>query len=197
MHGSSSIASFHALQVLLHDSKSDTGVDSPILMRISGGTHRYMEECIGTDHVFTVTQNVDNLERVAGATRIFQVHLSFTKMFCVNCGQSLSLGDVSKAKLPFCPPICMNCGSHKMRTGCLLFHESRNPFHAPFSEAKAAMQELGRGDVLVIVGTSAKVKPARSFPSAIKDGCGVIEVNTAPRPLFFVPRASLSSVRDD
>ena len=49
---------------------------------------------------------------------------------------------------------------------------------AAFWRASALTEELGEGDVMLVVGTSAAVAPACTLPYvAMSNGCRVIEVN--------------------
>ena len=69
---------------------------------------------------------------------------------------------------------------------------------AAFWRASALTEELGEGDVMLVVGTSAAVAPACTLPYvAMSNGCRVIEVNLErcledeplppPRPLVVDP----------
>jgi len=132
-----------------------------------------------------VTQNIDNLHREAGNTRVFEVHGNLYRNRCVNCGSRffpsrqeifgqlkeiadgsgpLSLDDVL-ARVPRC-----ECGGLS-RPDVVMFGEAVQELPESFVEARSC-------DVMLVLGTSGVVYPAALVPREAKTaGAKLIEVN--------------------
>ncbi len=118
-----------------------------------------------------VTQNVDNLHQDAGSTNVIEYHGSLMTSVCRAC--KAAGGDVLPllARKGPLPPRCA-CGG-PLKPSAVLFGEAIPPGAA--REASAAAE---RCDVMMVVGTSASVRPAADLPRiAARNGATVIEVN--------------------
>lgn len=114
-----------------------------------------------------LTQNIDGLHRAAGSIQMVELHGSIDRFKCFDKGHPAE-------DIPFEleePPLCA-CGS-LIRPDIVWFGEAldgRN-LQESFRCAEAA-------DVFIVVGTSALVYPAASFPAVASDhGAKVIECN--------------------
>ncbi len=116
-----------------------------------------------------VTQNVDNLHRVVGSSRVLELHGNIYHNKCVNCG--LSLADDLEID-PSAIPVCDKCGG-QVRPGVVWFGEM-----LPGDVMEAAFAEAEKAEVFLTVGTSALVQPAASLPLIAKRaGATLIEIN--------------------
>lgn len=124
-------------------------------------------------NVFVATQNVDSLHQRAGTPedRVFEVHGSVYRFRCIKNGHPM---EVPRDPFPDTSPKCPVCGS-SARPDAVLFTEELP--QAAWEGAVNSMRRLGKGDVLIIVGTSGVVQPAASLPSYVRKGVYMIEVN--------------------
>jgi NAD-dependent deacetylase len=120
-----------------------------------------------------VTQNVDNLHQESGSKRVVEYHGSLLQSECRNCRAQGGLVVTHLAQKKTLPPRCMQCGG-PLKPSAVLFGERIPPTAA--REAEAAVSQC---DVLLVIGTSATVRPAADLPRiAARRGATVIEVNT-------------------
>ncbi|MFW9944953.1 MAG: NAD-dependent deacetylase [Candidatus Sifarchaeia archaeon] len=123
-----------------------------------------------------ITQNVDGLHRRAGSKTVLEVHGDLWALKCSSCTNRGRL-DGPADGIPF----CSECGSH-LRPDVIWFGESldRNVMANVYTE-------LERADACLVIGTSAFVQPAASFPLVVKQmGGQLIEVNVERTPLTAV-----------
>ncbi len=127
------------------------------------------------ENLHLVTQNVDNLHRVAGSENIIELHGNIKRNRCVDCG------DVNyNEEFEQFPPKC-ECGG-RLRPDVVWFGEMLPP-----GVIERAFKVSRSCDILFTVGTSGIVQPAASLPSAAKQhGAFVVEVNIEPTELTFV-----------
>ena len=133
-----------------------------------------------------ITQNVDNLHREAGNTRVYELHGNLFRLRCLQCGAKINLDrealfgmiDEVLEKLkhfslsgmrryfPVCP-----CGG-TTRLDFVSFGE-------PVQDLNEALAEALSCDFMLVVGTSGVVHPAASLPRKAKsNGAFLIEINT-------------------
>ncbi len=118
-----------------------------------------------------VTQNIDDLHRVAGSKCVVELHGNIKWVRCTSCTYR------AKVKKPpeEVPPKCPVCGS-LLRPDVVFFGEP-----LPESALRKAYDLCVKADVMLVVGTSAVVMPAGMLPHVVKEGGGrVIEVNLEP-----------------
>jgi NAD-dependent deacetylase len=135
-----------------------------------------------------ITQNIDNLHREGGNTRVIEVHGNLFRLVCMVCGTKILLereelftmgkelvtlmmrGDLQGIiKLV---SRCPNCGG-ACRLDVVGFGE-------PVQDMGLAMGEARESDALLILGTSGMVYPAAYIPEhAKKTGSKLIEINAA------------------
>jgi NAD-dependent deacetylase len=120
-----------------------------------------------------ITQNVDGLHRRAGSKNVLEVHGDLWALKCSSCANRGRL-DRPAEGIPSCP----ECGND-LRPDVVWFGESldRNFMAEVYAE-------LERADVCLVIGTSALIQPAASFPLVVKQAGGqLIEVNVEETPL--------------
>jgi len=122
-----------------------------------------------------ITQNVDNLHRLAGSSRILELHGNIYRNKCADCGFVLDDDmDIDPADIPTCD----KCGG-RVRPDVVWFGEM-----LPGEVIEQAFFEAERADVFLSVGTSALVQPAASLPLVAKrGGATLIEINPERTPL--------------
>jgi NAD-dependent deacetylase len=127
------------------------------------------------DDFTLITQNVDNLHRLAGATRVLELHGNIYRNKCVDCGLKLT-GDLDID--PSAIPACQKCGG-QIRPDVVWFGEM-----LPADVIEEAFVEAEKSEVFFSLGTSALVQPAASLPLVAKrHGATLVEVNPERTPL--------------
>ena len=123
-----------------------------------------------------ITQNIDGLHQAAGSRDVIELHGSFQRVVCMDCGSRYAAESVRRlAGLP-------GGGGHRCWCGGwlkpdIVFFGEELPEHA-FLRAWAEVQNAG---LLLVVGTSAEVEPAASLPRwARQAGAVLAEVNPHP-----------------
>ncbi|MEW5796269.1 MAG: NAD-dependent deacylase [Candidatus Zixiibacteriota bacterium] len=134
---------------------------------------RDLEACF--DDFTVITQNVDNLHRLAGSTRILELHGNIYRNKCADCSRQFGAEtDIDPAAIPTCP----QCGG-KIRPDVVWFGEM-----LPQQVIEEAFRKAEQVEVFFAVGTSAIVHPAASLPLVGKrHGAALIEVNPERTPL--------------
>jgi NAD-dependent deacetylase len=122
------------------------------------------------DAFVLVTQNTDGLHERAGSSGAIELHGSIWRGRCV---KEQRVVDLTETPLPEIPPICGRCGA-LLRPDVVWFGEPL-PSRAYDSSYEAASE----CEAMLVVGTSAVVRPAASLPLVAKHaGAMVVEVNT-------------------
>ena len=123
----------------------------------------------------TMTQNVDNLHRVAGSKELLELHGNRTWLRCTGCGQRWPRDGYIIGTLP---PTCRQCGG-VIKLDTVMFGEP-----VPPAVLQACLEQAERCDCMLLVGTSATVNPAARLPLAAKEtGAVIIEINPAATAL--------------
>lgn len=120
-----------------------------------------------------ITQNVDNLLEVAGASveQVLHLHGTLLEDRCnANCGHSEKIELSNSPALRSCV-----CGNY-MRPSVVWFGES-----LPEHTLTTALEKTEKSDLMLVVGTSAQVHPAAGLIDiAVTNGAEVIIVNKEP-----------------
>jgi NAD-dependent deacetylase len=135
-----------------------------------------------------ITQNVDGLHRMAGSTRLSEIHGNIWKVRCTACGL---VEDNRQVPIPI-PPACSACGK-LVRPHIVWFGES-----LAAEDIEKSREALESCEVLLIIGTSGIVYPAASFaPIAKSAGAFVVEINLDATPNSGVVDVSLQGRAKD
>lgn len=128
----------------------------------------------------TITQNIDNLHFDAGSVSVTEIHGNRTKVRCIDCGarwpwaEFVALPSYDTERLP---PACPHCRGI-VKSDTVMFGEP-----IPFAALRECEEQSERADCFLIVGTSATVYPAASYPERVlRSGGALIEINTDPTP---------------
>lgn len=100
-----------------------------------------------------VTQNIDGLHQAAGSRRIYELHGSIHRNYCMDCGRSYSAEYVKGAEgIPRC-----ECGGI-IKPDVVLYEEGLDS-----NTINGAVRAISEADTLIIGGTSLVVYPAAGF----------------------------------
>jgi len=138
--------------------------------------HRALVEMERIVPSFTIiTQNIDNLHRRAGSSKVYELHGNIERNYCMNCGTNYTNADVlGQAGVP----TCVKCGG-LIRPDVVWFGE-----FLPEDEWDGAVRAAESADVFLSIGTSGVVYPAASLPlMAKRRDAFLVEINPEPTPL--------------
>ncbi len=97
-----------------------------------------------------VTQNIDGLHTLAGSEKVYELHGSVHRNYCVKCGKFYSAEYIKNTKgVPYC-----SCGG-MIKPDVVLYEE---PLDAKVQDE--AIRAILKADMLVVLGTSLVVYPA-------------------------------------
>jgi NAD-dependent deacetylase len=134
---------------------------------------RDMEDAGFLKHI--ITQNIDNLHQVAGSRAITEIHGNRTKLRCIGCSRRW---DIYHFDIQGVPPLCPDCGG-VIKNDTVMFGEP-----IPRDALDECFRQTEMCDCMLLIGTSAVVYPAASFPEQVLNAGGaLIEVNPNETPL--------------
>jgi len=127
------------------------------------------------DHFQLITQNIDDLHRLAGSDDIVELHGNIKRNRCIDCGEINYDEEFEKF-----PPVC-RCGG-RLRPDVVWFGEM-----LPEGAIDKAFAVSRKCDLFFTVGSSGVVQPAASLPlTARQHGAFVVEINIEPTELTFI-----------
>lgn len=116
-------------------------------------------------NVTIVTQNIDGFHSMAGNKKVYELHGSIHRNYCMNCNKYYDLKQILNSELPKC-----SCGGI-IKPDVVLYEEGLDE-----SVIEGAVKSIYNADTLIIIGTSLMVYPAASFIRYFK-GHNLILVN--------------------
>ncbi|CAH1794245.1 unnamed protein product [Owenia fusiformis] len=125
------------------------------------------------------TQNIDTLEQVAGISNVVQCHGSFAMATCMNCKYKVNAEaikeDIMNQVIPRCPECPADTELNIMKPDIVFFGESLpEEFHRQMELDKEEC------DLLIVVGSSLKVRPVALIPNSIPASVPQILINREP-----------------
>ena len=118
-----------------------------------------------------VTQNIDGLHQAAGSRKVYELHGSVLRNYCMHCGKFYDLDYVMKAEgVPRC-----ECGGI-VKPDVVLYGENLDG-----DVINGACGAISQADLLIIGGTSLAVYPAASFIDLYR-GSRMVLVNLSATP---------------
>ncbi len=131
-----------------------------------------MEQCIPK---FTlITQNVDNLHRMAGSQNLLELHGNIQRVRCADCYMFTETWEDDSELVPRCKV----CGG-LLRPDVVWFGET-----LPRDQLEAAVEAARSCEAFFSIGTSGVVQPAASLAFAAHNrGAVVVEINAERTPL--------------
>ncbi|MDD3051222.1 MAG: NAD-dependent deacylase [Candidatus Cloacimonetes bacterium] len=113
------------------------------------------------DDFCLITQNVDNLHKLAGSKNVIEMHGTLVNCYCSNCRSYYSMSEIDM-ELPI--PLCEHCNG-RLRPNIVWFNE------IPY-ELDKIHDVLSKTSILIVVGTSGQVYPAAQFLYYVKRNGG-------------------------
>lgn len=98
-----------------------------------------------------VTQNIDGLHQLAGSQKVYELHGSAHRNYCIKCKAAYSMNYILE-NLPI--PLCKKCGE-LVKPSVVLYEESLD-----MDVTSRAISAIKQADTLIIGGTSLIVYPA-------------------------------------
>ena len=118
-----------------------------------------------------VTQNIDGLHQAAGSRRVFELHGSVHRNYCMDCGKFFPMETILHSTgIPRC-----ECGG-VIKPDVVLYEEGLDD-----ATVRGALRVISQADVLIVAGTSLTVYPAAGFLDAFS-GRHLIVINRDPTP---------------
>ena len=98
-----------------------------------------------------VTQNIDGLHQAAGSKKVYELHGSVHRNYCMKCGKFFPPDYIrdSKDEIPVCP-----CGG-RIKPDVVLYEEGLDN-----DVVSGAVHAIAQADLLIVAGTSLTVYPA-------------------------------------
>lgn len=125
-----------------------------------------------------VTQNIDGLHQAAGSKKVYELHGSVLRNYCMKCGKFHSADYIKNSNgVPKC-----ECGG-VIKPDVVLYEEGLDD-----STVTGALSAIQTADTLIIAGTSLTVYPAAGFISYFK-GNNIVLINRDETP--FDSKANL------
>ena len=118
-----------------------------------------------------ITQNIDGLHTAAGSKKVYELHGSVHRNYCLDCGKSFSAEDILASKgVPHC-----SCGGI-IKPDVVLYGENLDD-----ATVTGALSAIENCDTLIIGGTSLTVYPAAGFVRYFK-GKNLVLINMSSTP---------------
>lgn len=118
-----------------------------------------------------VTQNIDGLHQKAGSIRVFELHGSIHRNFCMECGKFYGPEFIKNAEgVPKC-----ECGG-VIKPDVVLYEEGLDD-----ATVRGALRVISEADTMIVAGTSLTVYPAAGFLDYFR-GKNLILINRDPTP---------------
>ena len=126
-----------------------------------------------------VTQNIDGLHQLAGSRRVWELHGSVHRNYCIRCRRPYSVESIKEGQgVPTC-----SCGG-TIKPDVVLYEEGLDS-----ATIEGAVADLRAADLLIIGGTSLNVYPAAGLINYFR-GKRLVLINKTPTP--FDIRANLA-----
>ena len=119
-----------------------------------------------------ITQNIDGLHQKAGSKRVFELHGSVHRNYCMKCRKFYTAEQVRDMQgVPKC-----SCGG-TIKPDVVLYEESLDG-----STIEQSVEAIANADTLIIAGTSLTVYPAAGFVRYFR-GNYLVLINRDPTPM--------------
>ncbi len=133
-----------------------------------------------------VTQNVDNLHQAAGSINVLEIHGDHQHLQCLQCDTII--------------PVTIDHYSMKDVPTCIHCQSPLKPNVVLFGEAVRSMDRIEEliinCDLLLVIGTSAKVYPAAGLPALVKQQGGLIYEFNQEQALSAPGYRKMSTISD-
>ncbi len=127
-----------------------------------------------------ITQNIDGLHRLAGSSKVLEIHGNTRRIICLKCSKKYTMDEAYELLHSQMPPKCPDCQG-LLKPDVVLFGES-----LPLDVLNEAQEEARRCDLFLSIGSSLVVQPAASLPGMAKDGQSkLVIINKEPTSFDF------------
>uniref|UniRef100_A0A0K0DCN7 NAD-dependent protein deacetylase sir-2.1 n=1 Tax=Angiostrongylus cantonensis TaxID=6313 RepID=A0A0K0DCN7_ANGCA len=139
-------------------------------------SHKFIRQLeVNNQLLRNYTQNIDTLERQANIERVVECHGSFSKATCLNCSAKFDIDvikdDVMAKRVAHCP----RCAVGVIKPDIVFFGEDLgSDFHIQMAADKDEV------DLLVVIGSSLKVRPVSLIPFSVDRNVPQILINREP-----------------
>ena len=120
-----------------------------------------------------VTQNIDGLHQAAGSKKVYELHGSVHRNYCMKCGKSYPPEYIRDSKAPV--PVC-TCGG-KIKPDVVLYEEGLDN-----DVVAGAISAIRQADMLIVAGTSLTVYPAAGLVQYFR-GKHIVLINRDATPM--------------
>lgn len=103
-----------------------------------------------------VTQNIDGLHQKAGSEKVYEIHGTTLRNYCMNCGELYDEDFIYECKDAI--PVCPKCKEGHIRPDVTLYQEG-----LPEKAVVGAEKVIREADMIIVGGTSLRVYPAASY----------------------------------
>jgi len=125
-----------------------------------------------------ITQNIDMLHAKAGSRNVVEIHGSPKLHRCLECGKEYGYDEIAKRVRSGEIPRCTSCKGI-VKPDIVFFGEPLD--HVSYGRS---IDECGKADLILALGTSLVVQPAASLPFATLDNGGkLVIINDMETPL--------------
>ncbi len=120
-----------------------------------------------------VTQNIDGLHQAAGSRKVYELHGSIHRNYCLSCGKTYTAQDLQQMKdlVPRC-----SCGG-MIRPEVVLYEEGLDQ-----ETISGAVSAIRAADLLIVAGTSLTVYPAAGLVNYFR-GKHMVLINRDATPM--------------
>lgn len=121
-----------------------------------------------------VTQNIDGLHQAAGSRKVFELHGSVHRNYCMKCGKSFSPEYIRDVKEDI--PRCDKCGG-LIKPDVVLYEEGLDG-----ETIEGAVRAIQSADTMIVAGTSLTVYPAAGLVQYFR-GRHLVLINRDATPM--------------
>ena len=135
--------------------------------------HKYFAKLEEEGKVLAVvTQNIDNLHQEAGSKKVYELHGSIMRNYCMKCHKFYSLKDIfnENYEVPRC-----SCGGI-IKPDVVLYEEGLND-----EVVSNALYAISEADTIIVTGTSLTVYPAAGLINYF-NGNDLVLINKSETP---------------
>lgn len=112
--------------------------------------HKFIADLQDLKDVTVVTQNIDGLHQLAGSKKVYELHGSIHRNYCMKCHKFFTLEDIlNKGDVPHC-----ECGG-LIKPDVVLYEESLDS-----KTINDSVDAIAGCELMIILGTSLNVYPA-------------------------------------
>lgn len=133
--------------------------------------HVYIAKLQDEKDVSVVTQNIDGLHQMAGSKKVYELHGSIHRNYCMKCHRFYPLSKITETDgIPRC-----ECGGI-IKPDVVLYEEGLDE-----DVIRKAVNAIAGADLLIVLGTSLNVYPAAGFLRYFRGNTLAI-INRDPTP---------------